>query len=91
MNKKNFINFIKANKDSIKEILDISKIEKNVKTIVSSDEYLLQAIEHLTHYLKEKDIEKEKLIKENEQLKLKIRNMEIQIKILEKTSKVFNN
>ena len=94
MNDSNLITFCKLNKTSIKEILDIDKLEK----ISSSNKSLIKLMEQLVNFLnlnEEKQqtlIEENKLLKEqNYQLENQIQNMKTKIIFLEKTAAVFSS
>lgn len=94
MNNSDLITFCKLNKTSIKEILDIDKLEK----ISLSNESLINMMEQLVNFLnlnekkQQKLIEENKLLKEqNYQLENQIKDMKAKIIFLEKTAAVFTS
>ena len=98
MNNSDLITFCKFNKTSIKEILDIDKLEKEIQSISSSNEPLIKIIEQLTNFLnlnekkQQKLIEENKLLKElNYQLENRIKEMESKVIFLEKITTPFTS
>jgi len=99
MNNSDLITFCKLNKTSIKKILDIDKLEKEIQSISSSNEpFLIKVMEQLTNFLNLNEKKQQKLIEENKllrelnyQLENQIKDMKAKIIFLEKTAAVFTS